>query len=96
MCLIGDKAKVNVIAPHFGEGQFASLDLSSPISVVFLLCLCVFRYLLIGFLAWLVGPRTLPMADKHDRPTMLLTLVPCSHLARKLQARSLGEPEPTG
>lgn len=22
MCLIGDKAKVNVIAPHFGEGMF--------------------------------------------------------------------------
>ena len=21
MCLIGDKAKVNVIAPHFGEGR---------------------------------------------------------------------------
>jgi uncharacterized Fe-S radical SAM superfamily protein PflX len=25
MCLIGDKAKVNVIAPHFGEGMLASL-----------------------------------------------------------------------
>ncbi len=24
MCLIGDKAKVNVIAPHFGEGLLAS------------------------------------------------------------------------
>lgn len=22
MCLVGDKAKVNVIAPHFGEGPF--------------------------------------------------------------------------
>jgi putative pyruvate formate lyase activating enzyme len=22
MCLIGDKAKVNVIAPHFGEGKY--------------------------------------------------------------------------
>jgi putative pyruvate formate lyase activating enzyme len=25
MCLIGDKAKVNVIAPHFGEGMLACL-----------------------------------------------------------------------
>ena len=25
MCLIGDKAKVNVIAPHFGEGSFLVL-----------------------------------------------------------------------
>ena len=24
MCLIGDKAKVNVIAPHFGEGTVFS------------------------------------------------------------------------
>lgn len=24
MCLVGDKAKVNVIAPHFGEGQCVS------------------------------------------------------------------------
>jgi putative pyruvate formate lyase activating enzyme len=23
MCLIGEKAKVNTIAPHFGEGQFS-------------------------------------------------------------------------
>ncbi len=28
MCLIGEKAKVNVIAPHFGEGKF----LFSPLS----------------------------------------------------------------
>jgi hypothetical protein len=28
MCLIGDKAKVNVIAPHFGEGPLASLLLN--------------------------------------------------------------------
>lgn len=25
MCLIGEKAKVNVIAPHFGEGPSAAL-----------------------------------------------------------------------
>jgi hypothetical protein len=29
MCLIGDKAKVNVIAPHFGEGELSAL--SSPL-----------------------------------------------------------------
>lgn len=27
MCLIGDTAKVNVIAPHFGEGMFKPLQL---------------------------------------------------------------------
>ena len=28
MCLIGEKAKVNVIAPHFGEGAFLPHPLS--------------------------------------------------------------------
>jgi hypothetical protein len=29
MCLIGEKAKVNVIAPHFGEGMFPPPRLSA-------------------------------------------------------------------
>lgn len=32
MCLIGDKAKVNVIAPHFGEGKGYALN---PCSIFF-------------------------------------------------------------
>lgn len=42
MCLIGDKAKVNVIAPHFGEGGLLSLVLFLLLSLsLSLFGLCV-------------------------------------------------------